>query len=58
MSDLSTDEKVKAILKSSDIMDAVRLLIALMDDLGLTEHVTTEYELDGQKYELKFTKKP
>lgn len=53
---LTTQDKIKIISECNEIMMAVKMLIFTMDDADLQNHITLNYELNNQNYELKFTK--
>jgi hypothetical protein len=53
---LNTKQKIQAISECPEIMMAVKMLICTMEDVDLKHHITLDYELNGQNYELRFTK--
>jgi len=53
---LSVEQKVSIVSGSDEIIMAVKILIVLMEDADLKNHVTLEYELNGENYKLAFTK--
>ncbi len=53
---LNTKQKIALISECEEIMMAVKMLICAMEDADLKHHITLDYELNGQNYELMFTK--
>ena len=49
---LNTKQKIQAISECPEIMLAVKMLICVMEDADLKHHVTLDYELNNQNYEL------
>jgi hypothetical protein len=56
MEKLNKEQKVSIISNSDEIMTAVRMLIALMEDADLKNNITIGYDLNNENYELSFTK--
>lgn len=54
--ELSVEQKVSIVSDCEEIIKATKILIALMNDCGLKNHVTFKYKLDNQMYELSFKK--
>ena len=49
-------DKVNAITSSPEIIQAVKLLFELFVDIDAKDSVSAEYDLEGETFELKFTK--
>ena len=56
MEKINTEQKVSIVSNSDEIIMAVRILIALMEDTGLKKNITIGYQLYDADYELSFTK--
>jgi hypothetical protein len=53
---LTVNNKVSIVANCDEVTLAVKMLIALMDDSKIENHVTIDYEVFNQKYKLQFSK--
>lgn len=53
---LTTEQKIQVISECDEIMMAVKMLIATMEEAELKNHITLNYELFSEEYELSFKK--
>ena len=53
--ELTTDQKITAVIHSKEVEDAVKLLIAVMDDCNLKNYIRINFQANDKKYELLFT---
>lgn len=51
---MTTEQKLKALQQSDEILKAVRLLIGAFNECELKSHIRFQYVLNGVKYEINF----
>ncbi len=54
--ELTTKQKLEIVSGCNEILTAVKLLIALFEDNELKEHITLDYELNNETYQLSLNK--
>lgn len=54
--ELSIEEKISIVSNSDEVLAAVKILVALFKDAELKNHITLDYELYGETYQLSIKK--
>ncbi len=57
MKRISKDEKVLAIMSSPEVVSAVKLLLALTNDIKAKNYVSGDFDFKDKVYTLSFTRK-
>jgi len=57
MKKLTKAQKVKSVSESEDVINAVKILCGLYDDLKLKSFIRYTYNIDNREFELTFQQK-